>query len=176
MNEQWEWVPGYEGYYQVSNMGRVKSVGRIVYDKSGRTRKLKGRILKPRTQRNGYKLAVLSRDNKIENMLVHRLVATVFIGKHSQEMQYVNHKNFNRADNRAQNLEWCTQKENIQHARINGRFPKDKRCKAVVCSNGETYESIGSAAKTLGINRANLQMVLKGQRKHVSGLEFRFAE
>lgn len=176
MSEVWEWVPGYIGYYQVSNMGRTRSVDRLICTREGKTRKLKGKITKQRHQRNGYLIAVFSRENKIENYLVHRLVATVFIGAPESKDMVVNHKNFNRADNRAINLEWTTQVGNMRYSRSNGRFPKDKRSKKIECSNGQTYESISSAAAILHLNRANLQMVLKGKRHHVHGLKFWFSE
>ena len=175
VKEVWEDIPKYEGYYQISNMGRIKSVSRTIVDKNGIARTYKDRILCPRWQ-NGYRMAVLSKENIAVPIFIHRIVAKVFLGEPEKSGLVVNHKNSIRSDNRVENLEWCTQGENIRHARAADRYPKNPRSKAIVCSNGCTYESITSAAKLLGIRRSNLQLVLRGKRKHVCGLSFWFAD
>jgi len=110
--EVWKDVVGYEGMYQVSNMGRIKSFCR---DKNGR-------LLKPCLDKYGYLKVILSRDSKRKTVKVHRLVLETFIGDAPSPEHEGNHKNGNRADNRIENLEWTTPSENCKHAfRVLGR-------------------------------------------------------
>lgn len=107
MNEEWRDIIGYEGLYQVSNLGRIMNS--------------KGLILKQRAQNSGYNIVHLYACSKRRAFTVHRIVARTFIeivpGK-----EYVNHKDGNKLNNQADNLEWCTAKENEQHAVSNGLF------------------------------------------------------
>lgn len=120
MNEVWKDIPGYEGLYQISNLGRVKSLARYVQNHSG-TQYLREEQLKTPSERKkrgaqqGYLALMLYRDNKGQNCYVHRLVAEVFL-PNPQNKQTVNHKNGNKHDNRAENLEWSTYAENNGHA------------------------------------------------------------
>ena len=107
MNEIWRDVIGYEGLYQVSNLGRVKSF----YNG--------GRIMKLSSSNNGYLHVGLCRDNKRKTRKVHRLVAEAFI-PNPESKREVNHINGDKTDNRAENLEWCTPSENMQHAIVTG--------------------------------------------------------
>lgn len=104
--EEWKDVPGYEGLYQVSNHGRVKSTPR---------RTTKGGILKTKVDSHGYAEVTLSRENVQRSVRVHRIVAEVFISNTEHKPQ-VNHKNGDKLDNRVENLEWATASENIQHS------------------------------------------------------------
>jgi hypothetical protein len=106
--EEWRDVTGYEGLYQVSNLGRVKSFpcpGN--YGRSG--------IRTPITHYKGYKWLYLSKDKEKHNFKIHRLVAMAFIPNPNNYPQ-VNHKNGIKDDNYVENLEWCNNSQNIQHA------------------------------------------------------------
>ena len=105
--EEWRDVPGYEGLYQVSNLGRVRS------EKRSTTR---GVILKGKINTHGYVEVTLSKKNVRKTARVHRMVAIAFIPNPEGKPQ-VNHRNGDRSDNRAENLEWCTASENMVHAR-----------------------------------------------------------
>lgn len=105
-------IPGYEGLYQVSNLGQIKSIGRI--DRRGRN-KLAEKIFSPVNTRNGYLQIKLHLDGKAKGAYIHRLVAATFISNPLKKPQ-VNHMNGNKLDNRAGNLEWCSAKENTAHA------------------------------------------------------------
>ena len=108
MNEIWRDIKGYDGVYQVSNWGRVKSL------KFG-----KELFLKPVNNGWGYHRVSLCKNKKGKNITVHRLVAEAFI-KNPQNKRTVNHKNGIKADNRLSNLEWNTMSENNKHAFANG--------------------------------------------------------
>lgn len=112
MNEQWKQIRGHDNY-EVSNLGRVRNV-------------TTGKILKPYNDQRGYLRVDLSRDNRAK---VHRLVAMAFVPQ-PRRKNIVNHINRDRHDNRACNLEWVTQKENVAHYRALDaikRFAEEER-------------------------------------------------
>ena len=112
--EIWKDVIGYEGLYQVSNLGNVKSLERIVYEKNGNSRIVKDRILRPSINRYGYHCVRLYKQSSGKTFSIHRLVCLSFLGQNI-EKQYVNHIDGNKANNDLKNLEWCTIKENNIH-------------------------------------------------------------
>lgn len=112
--EYWCDVEGYPGY-QVSNLGNVRSLDRVVRRKNGRTLTIKGQPLKPQKNHKGYLRVRLRKEKKEKALSVHRLVATAFIANPKSKPQ-VNHLNGDKQDNNVLNLEWCTQSENIKHA------------------------------------------------------------
>lgn len=116
-NEEWKDIPGYEGYYQVSNLGRVRSLDRAVRG-GGRnpgTVFLPGRILKPRKHSRGYLRMTLSKEGINSEFYIHRLVCTVFFGGIPKDRE-INHINGNKTDNRISNLEIVTRRQNTHHA------------------------------------------------------------
>lgn len=122
MNEQWKNIVELDGYYAVSNMGRVKRLSRFIEKTNHRNQKKvfwDGRVLKQKID-NGYFRIDLCKDGVKKCFSVHRLVATAFI-KNPKNLPNINHKDFDRKNNRVENLEWCTQKENVRHAIKNGR-------------------------------------------------------
>jgi hypothetical protein len=120
MNEVWLPIEGYEGTYEVSNLGQVRSLDRTVETKAG-PRRCKGRILKQRVNRQtGYWHTNLNLEGKMRTYQVHRLVALAFLGPPGDGEQ-VDHRNNDRTDNRLVNLRWATGSENLQ----NQRTPKN---------------------------------------------------
>lgn len=113
-NEVWLPVSGYEGLYEVSDLGRIRSLDRVVVDKSGkRTRKFKGKILTNVCANTGYHLVSLHKNNKrVERRQVHRLVAETFLPNPECNSMYVDHRNGVRTDNRVENLRWVYPSEN----------------------------------------------------------------
>ena len=113
-NKIWKDIPDYEGLYQVSNFGEVKSLPKIrnVFSSNYIA---KERILKPALNDSGYKIVVLTKNKKSKSLRVHRLVALAFIPNLENKPQ-VNHKDGNKLNNHIDNLEWCTNSENEIHA------------------------------------------------------------
>lgn len=112
--EIWKDVLGYEGYYQVSNLGRVKSLDRVVLRK-GHNMNLKGKIIKPQLNEFGYQMVVLIKMAKSKSIKIHQLVANAFI-PNPENLPCINHKDGLKRNNHATNLEWCTYSQNHKHA------------------------------------------------------------
>lgn len=106
-SEEWRPIPGYEGTYEASTLGRIRALDRV----TDRGRRWKGRIMTPVALRNGYLIVTLWRDGSQRTPLVHRLVLSAFVGE-PQEGQEARHANGDRADNRIANLSWGTHSEN----------------------------------------------------------------
>lgn len=155
MNEIWKDIKGFEGRYQVSNMGRVRSLDRDIvttYRGTVHTRHYKGRILIPRKTSNGYAFITLADSGINTNGQIHRLVAMAFVNGYKEGL-IVNHKNENKSDNRAENLEWCdytynnTYGEQFVHRYDKRKMPCCRIDKAGVITY---YESLREAARKTG--------------------------
>lgn len=147
MIEEWKDVIGYEGSYQVSNLGRVKSVGRHADTKAfgGGVYKIHEKILKTDTVNNGYLRITVSLNGKTKRFMVHRLVAIVFI-PNTENLPHVNHKNGVKTDNYVSNLEWCTPSENEKHSyRFLGKIPVEAKM-VLDLQTGIYYNSVTQAA------------------------------
>lgn len=117
MKEIWKDIKGYEGLYQVSNFGRIKSLERVAKsNKFGGVRTIKEAILHPTDNGNGYKIVGLRKAGRRKNCYIHRLVALAFI-PNPNNLKYINHIDYDRENNKVSNLEWCTQKENVNYSR-----------------------------------------------------------
>lgn len=132
MKELWKDIKGYEGCYQVSNLGRIKSLDRMTNNQYGEYF-MKGRILKNSIIKDkGYCRVSLNNGNGKISKRVHRLVAEAFIPNPENKLE-VNHKDGNKLNNCVSNLEWCTNKENIEHSIRTGL---KKHCNG--CSNSSS--------------------------------------
>lgn len=142
MVERWKPIIGYEDNYEISDFGRVKS---LVF-KNGTVTKRKERILTPTDNGNGYLIISLIKGGKRKNHYIHRLVADAFVARPTGK-NVVNHKDFNKKNNNYKNLEWCTQKENIDYSICNMKKPK----KATKSKTGEKYIYIRNGRYRLSI-------------------------
>lgn len=131
MSETWKDICGYEGVYQVSNTGKVR---RLTFTNNQIT-KFKVHEIRPTDNGNGYLIVGLKVNGKRKNHYVHRLVAEAFCNR-TLETAVVNHKDYNKYNNSANNLEWCTQKQNISYSASRMRHEKQK-CRAT--NTGEKY-------------------------------------
>lgn len=169
MKEVWRDIEGFAGLYQISSIGRVKSLTREVIRKDGKGYSLKGRILKKSHDQAGYIKYVLSKNGKTKTIAAHRLVAQAFISNPENKPQ-VNHINEIKDDNRIENLEWVTSKENVNHGTgiERGADQSRKRIMATHIKNGTKlyYKSIVSATKD-GFNRRLISRVITdGEGQH----------
>ncbi len=124
--EEWKDIPGYVGYYEVSSLGRVRSVPRVVAHADGRRQPVSGRVLKQNPDDWGYLLVSLNKNGKGVTSKVHRLVAIAFIPNPENKPE-VNHKTGDKTANSVTDLEWSTGKENTDHARRLSLYPKGIR-------------------------------------------------
>lgn len=161
-HEQWRPVVGYEGIYEVSDLGRVRSIPRIV-EREGTQGDIgaKGMVRKPHLTPKGYLRLQLARDTKTANCMVHRLVASAFLDNPEGKAE-VNHKNGIKHDNRVGNLEWATASENQIHAYDTGlRKPSVKY--VVKCTTldiiTEGTEKMERALRDRGYDRASAAAV-----------------
>lgn len=117
--EEWRSIKGFEGSYEVSDLGRVRSLDRMVNSAHNAKRIVLGQILRASKEPNGYLRICLSIRNRYKSYSVHRLVAKAFIPNCDNKSQ-INHKDGDKENNTVPNLEWCTAKENSQHAVTTG--------------------------------------------------------
>lgn len=119
MKEIWKAIPNYNGIYEASNLGRIRSVDRKRYDKNGLLKKYYGRIIEQTEMNAGYLTVGLSIDGVVKTLLTHRLIASTFINN-PENFAEVNHIDGNKQNNVVSNLEWMSRNRNIRHAIQNG--------------------------------------------------------
>lgn len=117
MEEIWKDIKGYEGLYQVSNLGRVKSLDKIIVTIDRKNRCQKEKILKLQISKYGYNVITLWNNNISKQFKVHRLVAIAFI-PNPNNLPQINHIDEDKLNNKIDNLEWCTALENNHHSNI----------------------------------------------------------
>lgn len=171
--EVWRDIEGYEGLYQVSNMGRVKSLGRK--DRFGRV--IKERILEPAVTHNGYLRVGLHIDGKRKMLRVHRLVCEAF-HENPDNKSEVNHVNEDKTDNRACNLEWSTRTENCNHGSRNERVAKAlSKPIGQFSLDGKlikVWQSACEARRQTGFDQGYVGAVARGKFKQAYGFIWKY--
>lgn len=170
--EHWKDIKGWEGRYQISNNGRVRTLN---YKRTGRVQVLTGF-----TDIRGYKsvhFRIGGAGSKKKYYLIHRLVAELFV-PNPENKPFVNHKNGKRDDNRADNLEWVTRSENEKHKiyvlnKKSGALilPKPVRC----IETGEIFPSQAEAARKNGVTQGAISLAIYGKTKTSAGYHWEFA-
>ena len=163
--EEWKDIKGYEGIYQISNKGRVKTLG---------NNRRKEKIREGIEDNTGYKRISLYKNRKEKKYSIHRLVAQAFL-PNPDNLPVVNHKDENKLNNNVENLEWCTQEYNVNYSSSNGRPGKKVICvetqqifdssEDVICKmfNGKGYPS-------------NIRHNLYGRTKKAYGYTFKYID
>lgn len=152
--EQWRDIPGYEGIYQASNLGNIRTAeNKTTYSKRNGVRHWKQRALKPKKDRKNCLRVTLWKDGKCKDFLVARLVCTTWHENLIESESTVNHIDGNRLNNRVDNLEWLSRSENIKHGFENGLYSTSTK---TVLTDPKTLQSAvyrSEAAASIAIGR-----------------------
>lgn len=182
--EEWRDIKGFEGRYQVSNKGRVRSLPRYVNNHTGQLL-VKGRILKQRPDFKGYmRIDLKDNSGNKKYMGVHRIVAETFIDNPLNKPQ-VNHIDGIKNNNFVENLEWVTNGENQIHAfkmglnKVSGKAGKPKKRVAKLSEDGrviEIFESIAEAGRSVNARSSNIGECCRGHKKTAYGYRWKYME
>ncbi len=164
MEEIWKDVVGYEGRYEVSNKGNIRSKNKYYFNMP----------LKKRLNDQGYEIVALSCNGKSRTKMVHVLVLQAFDYR-ERKVGYdknlvVDHKDGNRTNNTLDNLEWCTQRENLLRSIRKGN--RGRPC--VDIETGEVFKSMADAARSIGVKPTKVKLVCDGIRKHIKGHHYKY--
>ena len=183
-NEIWKDIKDYEGLYQVSNLGRVRSIDRMCKSNKNNIRIAKGKVLAQKTDKRGYKRVELSKNGKHKTFTVHRLVLSTFV-ENKSKFPCINHKDENPSNNVLDNLEWCTQKYNVNYGtgiermknKIDYKAIGEKQGRKVIdITNNIIYSSIHEAGRITNINFQNIYKCCNGKRLSAGGIKWRYAD
>jgi hypothetical protein len=170
--EKWILITELQGNYEISNIGRVRSVFKVISKSDNTVYTRKPKIIKSQL-REGYQRVRLCIDNVRVTKSVHRLVAKYFIDN-PNDLPQVNHINANKTDNAVENLEWCSASQNIKHAIKNGlrktAIGKNKPKMVLDIYTGIYYKSLREASILKNINYSGLQHQINGKVSNRSGL------
>lgn len=173
MEEIWKTIDGYEGYYEVSNLGNVRSMYREIFW-NNTTRRQKGRMCNFNKDSKGYIRVGLNKEGKRKYISVHRLVAMSFLNK-DETRNEVNHIDGKKSNNTLGNLEWVTRSENMKHAvenkLVTHLLKESERNKKTIYQFDKKgnllneFESLANASEITGISKAYISQLCTGARK-----------
>jgi hypothetical protein len=170
--EVWKDIKGYEGHYQISNLGRIKSVGRV----STTGQRLHEKIMKTCEDPGGYAFVGLWKNGKKSNFKIHRLVLESFCPISGMEHLDCNHKDEDKTNNRLENLEWMTRQENLNYGTHNKRISDAHSVRIICVELNQEFDSIEKAAKAFSHSRGNIWRVLNKPNRTACGYHWRYAE
>lgn len=172
IEEEWRDVKGYEGLYQVSNLGRVRTLGKIINGRNRSMRLLKEKILKPHKINGGYLQVILNCNNERKPYLIHRLVAEAFLNN-PDNLPCVNHKDECKNNNIVSNLEFCTYHYNNTYGtKLKRQSDKQINGKKSIKVNQytldgvfiKTWISLAEVYRKMGFNQSHICQCCKGER------------
>lgn len=168
-NEIWKDIEGYEGIYQISSLGRVRSIDRYRKSKDNSLAFVKGKILKGKIDKDGYIEYALCIHNTIKYYRAHRLVAQAFI-PNPNSLPLINHINEIKNDNRIENLEWCTTQYNNEYSKSKSILQLDKNYEFI-----NKWKSAAQIESELGFNHSDISKCCRGiKNKTVKGFKWVF--
>lgn len=179
LEEIWRDIDEYEGYYQISNLGNVKSLPRVIVRDNGRIHTVREKILKPGKDRGGYQFVILSKDGKTKTYTIHRLVASAFL-ENPNNYEQVNHIDEDKTNNVVSNLEWCDAKYNMNYGTRTERQVKSQS-KQVAQIDKNTGEIIKIWESTMecernGFNSGNISKCCNGKRNSHKGYIWKYID
>lgn len=171
-SEEWKDINGYEGIYQVSSFGRIKSLPRKVIKSNGRTHTVNESIRKPHETKDGYLRIRLSNGENAKSLLIHRIVAEHFIENINSKLE-VNHLDEDKKNNHVTNLEWCTRQENMEYSSWCYNRMHEANFKKVFSIDNygvkTLFESIKDMAENLDIKIPTAHTYVQNSRKMSRG-------
>lgn len=193
MKEQWKDIKGYEGFYQISNFGKVRSLKR--YRRNGKSGYIQfGKILKVQSNKQGYQSVTLYKEGRPKRISLHRLVAQAFISN-PLKLPQINHRDENPSNNQVDNLEWCTAKYNNNYGNHNLNLSNTLKHtnKQIAIVNGKKaskpvlqftlsgelvkkYPSQVEAARSNEIRQDGISDCCRGKTKKYKGFVWKFAQ
>lgn len=174
-SSSWKDISNFEGLYQVNRSGEVRSIARAK-ENNGGTQVVNERLLKQRVDKDGYLAVTLCKSGRHYGRRVSRLVAEAYI-PNPLNLPVVNHKDENKQNNDADNLEWCTVQYNTTYGTGIERMAKKQGRPVLQISDGDViaeYYSSQCASRSTGIPQANIHKVCSGLRHRAGGYEWRF--
>lgn len=195
--EIWKDIPEWKGVYQASSFGRIKSLQRVVVCRNGINMSVSEKIMQPCLNTHGYYIVLFKNKGRKKTSTVHRLIAETFI-QNTENKRTVNHKNGIKIDNRLENLEWATMKENNIHAYEIGlkKIPNGKDCHWLYGKTGKNslvsksiiqmdlngkiikkYDSLIDAVRDIGLrDSSGITKCAQGKLKSSGGYKWRFSK
>lgn len=180
MEEIWKDIPEFEGYYQISNLGRVRSMDRKIYNSwNDMFQNYTGKIMHPSRRKKGYLGICLTKNNKQKSFLIHRLVAEAFIPNPNNYPQ-INHKDEIKTNNCVENLEWCDCKYNVNYGSCKANSSRTRtnnmyNQKPVMCiETGVVFYNSRDVERKTGINSSNIRSACRGVYKTSHGYHWKY--